>query len=66
MLEWTIKEVYRDGDALIAVWYFLCDYEGSIGGFDGVTIARFDSDEKIASLREFQSKAEHILPYGVR
>ena len=64
VLEWTIKETYRDGDVLIAVWYFLCDYEGSIGSFDGVTIARFDDEEKIISLREYQSDSKHVFPYG--
>ena len=64
VLEWTIRETYRDGDCLIAVWFFLCEFEGNTDGFDGVTISRFDAEGKIISLREFQSKAEHTLVYG--
>ena len=64
VLEWTIREMYCDGDALIAVWYFLCDYEGSVGGFDGVTIAKFSEEGKIVSLREYQSDSKHVFPYG--
>ena len=66
VLEWTIREMYCDADCLIAVWYFRCEYEGNTDGFDGVTLAKINEDGKIASLREFQSKAEHILPYGGR
>ena len=33
-------------------------------GFDGVTIAEFDTDMKICDLKEFQSKAERYYPYG--
>ena len=45
-------------------WYFKCDYEGNVDGFDGVTIAEFNEDMKICDLREFRSKAEHNYPYG--
>jgi len=64
VIEWSIRERYHDDDTLIAAWFFRCEYEGSIDGFDGVTIARFSDEGKIVSLREFQSKAEHIFPYG--
>lgn len=45
-------------------WYFKCDYEGNVDGFDGVTIAESDGDMKICGLKEFQSKTEHYYPYG--
>lgn len=45
-------------------WYFKCDYDKNIDGFDGVTIADFDGDMKIVKLCEFQSKEEHYYPYG--
>ncbi len=64
VLDWTIREMYRDGDMLIAVWTFCCMYDGVTDGFDGVTLARFDEAERLVSLREFQSKAEHELSYG--
>ncbi|MBR5288604.1 MAG: nuclear transport factor 2 family protein [Clostridia bacterium] len=64
VLEWTIRESYCDGDTIIAVWYFCCEYEGNTAGFDGVTIARFGAEGKITSLREFQSDPKHVFPYG--
>ncbi len=35
-----------------------------IDGFDGVSIIEFNDDNKIASVKEFQSKHEHEYPYG--
>ena len=37
--------------------------DGEEGGFDGVSLIEFDNAGKIVSLKEFQSKAEHIFPY---
>lgn len=48
---------------MIVEWYFKCNYDGRVDGFDGVTIADFDNDMKILKLCEFQSKAEHYYPY---
>lgn len=64
VLEWTIKQTIEHNKTIIAEWYFKCNYEGNTDGFDGVTIADFDDNGKIVSLREFQSKAEHYFPYG--
>ena len=55
---------YR-GLSQIVKWYFKCSYEGSVDGFDGVTISDFDQDMKIVKLCEYQSKAEHYYPYGI-
>lgn len=65
VLEWTIKRTFEQNQTLIAEWYFKCDYDGVVDGFDGVTIADFDDDMKIYKLCEFQSKAEHYDPYGI-
>jgi len=64
VLKWDIKRTICSGNTIIVEWYFECDYEGNVDGFDGVTIAEFDSDMKIYSLKEFQSKTEHYYPYG--
>lgn len=64
VLEWTIHRVICQGSTLVVQWYFKCDYEGTVDGFDGVTIADFDEDLRITKLLEFQSKAEHEYPYG--
>lgn len=63
-MQWDIKRVIVSGNTAVVEWYFKCDYEGSVDGFDGVTIAEFDADMKICDLKEFQSKAEHHFPYG--
>ena len=63
VLEWSISRTLCQQNTLVAMWYFQCDYEGSVGGFDGVTIADFDENLRITKLLEFQSKAEHEFPY---
>ncbi len=62
--EWTIRRTLEQGSTIVAEWFFRCDYEGVTDGFDGVTVADFDSSGKIICLKEFQSKAEHCYPYG--
>lgn len=64
VLEWTIKRIMEQNGTVIAEWYFRCSYDGNVDGFDGVTIADFDDDMRISKLCEFQSKAEHVFPYG--
>ena len=64
VLEWTIKRTIEHDKTIVVEWYFKCNYEGKTEGFDGVTIADFDNNGKIASLKEFQSKSDHVCPYG--
>lgn len=63
VLEWSIKRMLEQGNTLVAEWYFECEYNNEVSGFDGVTIADFDKDMKISRLLEFQSKAGHYYPY---
>lgn len=63
VLRWDVKRSWVCGATLVAEWYFLCEYDGVTDGFDGVTLADFDSAGRISCLREFQSKPEHIHPY---
>ena len=64
VLEWSIKRTFEKNRTIIVEWYFKYKYDGTINGFDGVTIADFNEDMKILKLCEFQSKAEHFYPYG--
>lgn len=64
VLTWNIKSMIQEKDMLVAEWYFRCVYDGVEDGFDGVSLVRFDAENKIVSLKEFQSKAEHYYPYG--
>ena len=63
ILKWDIKNFIHQGMFTVAEWYFECDYNHEIGGFDGVSIIEFNDDMKIVNLKEFQSKAEHYFPY---
>ena len=64
VLQWDIRSFAAVGRTAYVEWFFRCEYNGEVGVFDGVTIARFDDQLKICELREFQSKAEHVFPYG--
>lgn len=64
VLEWDIERTITQGSSITAIWYFKCDYQGTIDGFDGVTVADFDENGKITKLCEYQSKHDHYYPYG--
>lgn len=64
VLQWDIKNTLESGDSLCVEWYFRCEYDGVVDGFDGVSWIEFDEEGKIKALREFQSKAEHHFPYA--
>ncbi len=64
VLEWKVKGFLHQGSKTAAEWYFRCEYDGNTDGFDGVSLIEFDEAGKIVSLKEFQSKAEHVFPYG--
>jgi len=64
VLEWTIKRFVHQECITVAEWFFQCEYDNTVDGFDGVSIIKFDANGKIEELREFQSKSEHCFPYG--
>jgi len=61
---WDIKGWIRQGNRIAVEWYFACVYDGEASAFDGVSIVECNAGGKICALREFQSKAEHVFPYG--
>lgn len=63
VLEWNIKRYVHEHDTVIVEWFFKEEQNNVIHGFDGVSIIEFQADGKIASIKEFESKAEHITPY---
>ena len=63
VLEWNVKQFISQDKVTVAEWYFECDYDGVIYGFDGVSIIEFNEREKICSIKEFKSKEEHNSPY---
>ncbi len=49
----------------VAEWYFECDYNHEIGGFDGVSIIEFNDDMKIVNLKKnFNRRLNTIFRIG--
>jgi SnoaL-like polyketide cyclase. len=63
VIEWNIRHFICEDDKVVVEWYFQCNYENNIDGFDGVSIITFNKENKIITLKEFQSKATHVYPY---
>ena len=64
VLQWDIGKFWHDGSACICEWHFKCECGGTTDGFDGASIVEFDGENRIAGLREFQSKTPRHYPYG--
>lgn len=62
--KWDIKQFVHQKNITVVEWYFECNYNDSVDGFDGVSLVDFDEYGKIIRIKEFQSKAEHYYPYG--
>ena len=45
VLQWDIKRVVVSGNTAVVEWFFQCDYEGNVDGFDGVTIDIMPQEE---------------------
>lgn len=63
VLEWRIKRFLHENDTVMVEWFFKEQQNSIIHGFDGVSIIEFQADGKISSIKEFESKAEHMTPY---
>lgn len=63
VLAWDIKGFLHQGDKSVCEWHFKCRCGGNVDGFEGVSIIRFDDDDKIVYLKEFQSKTPNYYPY---
>lgn len=63
VLEWEIKGFIHQNNTTAVEWYFKCNYNGEVSGFDGVSIVKFNNMRKIIEIREFQSKSDHYFPY---
>ena len=61
---WDILGSLRQDNTLAVEWTFGCIYDGEASLFNGVSLVEFGENGKIQSLKEFQSKAEHVFPYG--
>ena len=63
VLKWRIKRFIHTENTTIVEWYFKEQQGEVINDFDGVSIIDFNDQNKIAVIKEFESKAEHIVPY---
>lgn len=63
VLTWEIKEFVHSKENSICNWYFKCEYDGKIDGFNGVSWIKFNNENKIVELREYQSKVPNYFPY---
>jgi hypothetical protein len=61
---WDILGCIQQEHALAVEWTFGCIYDGEASLFNGVSLVAFSENGKIRLLKEFQSKAKHIFPYG--
>ena len=64
VLQWDIKRFWHDGNICICEWHFKCECGKVVDGFDGMSIIEFDDENRIARLKEFQSKTPNHYPYG--
>ena len=63
VIKWDIKDFFHNEDTSFCEWYFECECNGVREGFDGVSIIKFDKDNKIIYLKEYQSKIPNFYPY---
>ena len=63
VFSWDIKNFIHQNNFTAVEWNFSYQYEDDADNFDGVTLVMFNNDEKILSLKEFQSKSQHYYPY---
>lgn len=61
--QWDVKQCISIENITIVEWYFKCEYDNVVDGFDGVSIVKFNDDNKITELKEFKSNSEHYFPY---
>ncbi len=57
-----IKNIYHDKNIFTVEWTFSCTENNKNFSFDGVSLITFTED-KIAEIKEFESKKEHYRPY---
>ena len=63
VLAWDIKQFIHNENITVVEWYFKCFYKANESEFNGVSIIEFDDNDRIISLKEFQSKFKHYYPY---
>lgn len=64
VLIWNIQEFLHAEDSTVVRWYFQCQMNGEEPvGFDGLTLIRWDSHDKITFLQEYGCTSKRYCPY---
>lgn len=63
VIVWDINKFVHSEKYSICDWYFECEYDGKLDGFNGVSWIEFNNENKIVKLREYQSKVPNYFPY---
>ncbi|EHI98817.1 hypothetical protein CDLVIII_2155 [Clostridium sp. DL-VIII] len=66
VIVWNINEFVHNERYSICDWYFECEYDGKLDGFNGVSWIEFSERNKIIKLREYQSKVPNYFPYDTK
>lgn len=64
VIAWSIEKILINENTCIVEWHFKCNYQKKISEFDGVSIIDFNDQNKIISVKEYQSKSQHYYPYS--
>jgi hypothetical protein len=62
-LQWNIKQFIGKNNIMVVEWFFEYENNKIKESFDGVSIIEFNINNKIITIKEFQSKSEHNFPY---
>lgn len=63
VIRWDITSCIEQGNTCVVEWFFRFEFDGKECVSDGVSIAEFNQNGKIANMREFQSTHDHYSPY---
>ena len=63
VLTWEINEFVHNRENSICNWNFKCEYDCKIDVFNGVSWIKFNDENKIVEIREYQSKIPNYFPY---
>ena len=64
VIAWPIEKILINENTCIVEWHFKCNYQKKISEFDGVSIIDFNDQNKIISVKQYQSKSQHYYPYS--
>lgn len=66
VIKWSIGEFVHYKENCICDWYFECEYDSKIDGFNGVSWIKFNDNNKIVELREYKSEVPNYFPYSTK